>query len=91
MSDKRHVDLEITYRDGRPRLGYLYLSDPGEKSEHSRRISPQIVVDINEHNELIGIELLDPENTTVDAINNVLEQYGMEPLKGSDLKPLLAA
>lgn len=29
MSDKRHVDLEITYRDGRPRLGYLYLSDPG--------------------------------------------------------------
>ncbi len=91
MSDKRHVDLEITYRDGRPRLGYLYLSDPGEKSEHSRRISPQIVVDINEHNELIGIELLDPENTTVDAINNVLEQYGMEPLKGSDLKPLPAA
>jgi len=91
MSDRRHVDLEITYRDGRPRLGYLYLSDPGEKSEHSRRISPQIVVDINEHNELIGIELLDPANTTVDAINNVLEQYGMEPLKGSDLKPLLAA
>ena len=91
MSDKRHVDLEITYRDGRPRLGYLYLSDPSEKSEHSRRISPQIVVDINEHNELIGIELLDPENTTVDAINNVLEQYGMEPLKGADLKPLLAA
>ena len=91
MSDKRHVDLEITYRDGRPRLGYLYLSDPSEKSEHSRRISPQIVVDINEHNELIGVELLDPENTTVDAINNVLEQYGMEPLKGSDLKPLLAA
>ena len=32
MSDKRHVDLEITYRDGRPRLGYLYLSDPGEKA-----------------------------------------------------------
>jgi len=91
MSDKRHVDLEITYRDGRARLGYLYLSDPGEKSEHSRRISPQIVVDINKHNELIGIELLDPEHTTVDAINNVLEQYGMEPLKRSDLKPLLAA
>ena len=91
MTERRHVDLEISYRDGRPRLGYLYLSDPSEKSEHSRRISAEIVIDINKDGQLIGIELLDPENTTVEAINDVLEQYGIEPLKESDLKPLLAA
>lgn len=91
MTKRRHVDLEISYRDGRPRLGYLYLSEPSEKSEHSRRISAEMVIDINKDNQLIGIELLDPENTTVKAINNVLEQYGLEPVQESDLKPLLAA
>ena len=91
MTERRHVDLEISYRDGRPRLGYLYLSDPSEKSEHSRRISAEIVIDINKDGQLIGIELLDPENTTAEAINDVLKQYGLEPLKESDLKPLLAA
>lgn len=24
----KHVDLRISYRDGRPCVGYLYLSDP---------------------------------------------------------------
>jgi len=91
MTERRHVDLEISYRDGRPRLGYLYLSDPSEKSEHSRRISAEIVIDINKDGQLIGIELLDPENTTVEAIHDVLKQYCLEPLKESDLKPLLAA
>jgi len=85
------VDLEITYRDGRPRLGYLYLSDPSEKSARSRRVSAEMVIDINKDGSLIGIELLDPENTTVGAINDVLEQYGLEPIHESDLKPLVAA
>ena len=41
-----HIDLELTYRDGRPPLGYLYLSeDPNEKSEHSRRVEPVMVID----------------------------------------------
>jgi len=88
---KRHVDLEITYRDGCPRLGYLYLADPSEKSARSRRISAEMVMDINKDGQLIGIELLDPENTTVEAINDVLKQYGVEPIQESDLKPIVAA
>jgi len=91
MVERKHVDLEISYRDGRPRLGYLYLSDPSEKSEHSRRISPELVIDINKDGELIGIEMLDPENTTVEAINDVLTEYGLEAIRESDLKPILAA
>jgi hypothetical protein len=85
------VDLEISYRDGRPRLGYLYISDPGEKSARSRRISAELVIDINEDGRLIRIELLDPENTTVEAIHSVLKQYGLEPIRESDLKPITAA
>lgn len=91
MTNRVHVDLEITYRDGRPRLGYLYLSEPSEKSEHSKRISPEMVIDINKKGELIGIELLDPARASLEAINNVLKEYGLEPLKESDLAPLLAA
>ena len=91
MTNRVHVDLEITYRDGRPRLGYLYLSEPSEKSEHSKRISPEMVVDINKKGELIGIELLDPAGVSLEAINNLLKEYGLEPLRESDVAPLLAA
>jgi uncharacterized protein YuzE len=91
MTNRVHVDLEITYRDGRPRLGYLYLSEPSEKSEHSKRISPEMVIDINKKGQLIGIELLDPARVSLEAINNVLKEYGREPLSESDLAPILAA
>ena len=86
-----HVDLEITYRDGNPRLGYLYLSRPDEKSARSRRISPALVVDVNKEGNLIGIELLAPGQVTLEAINRVLKEYGLGPLDESQLKPLLAA
>jgi uncharacterized protein YuzE len=91
MVGRKHVDLEISYRDGRPRLGYLYLSEPGEKSARSRRISAELVIDLNQDGQLIGIELLDPEHTTLEAINEVLKQHGVEPVQESDLKPILAA
>ncbi len=91
MPRRSHVDLEVTYRDGRPRLGYLYLSNQSEKSERSQRISPEIVIDINKDGELIGIELLDQIRVTIEAINNLLQEYGLESLKESDLAPILAA
>jgi uncharacterized protein YuzE len=91
MTERIHVDLEITYRDGRPRLGYLYLSDPSEKSEHSRRVSPEMVIDINKDGQLIGIELLDPRRVTLEAINKILKEHGQQPLKESYLAPILAA
>jgi len=91
MSNRVHVDLEISYRDGRPRLGYLNLADPSEKSEHCRRVSPEMVIDINKEGRLIGIELLDPARVTLEAINDILKKYEIEPLKESDVAPILAA
>jgi uncharacterized protein YuzE len=86
-----HIDLEITYRNGTPRLGYLYLAEPTEKSTQSRRISQTMVIDVNKDGDLIGIELLDPAHVTMESINEVLKEYGREPLDESHLKPLLAA
>ena len=86
-----HVDLRISYRDGRPRVGYLYLSDPKDKSARSKRIDGGMVLDFNEAGNLIGIELLTPWRVTLEAINRVLTEHGLELLKESDLKPLLAA
>ena len=67
------------------------ISEPSEKSEHSKRTSPEMVIDINKEGELIGIELLDTARVSLEAINNVLKEYGLEPLKESDLAPLPAA
>jgi hypothetical protein len=50
-----------------------------------------MVLDINTDGRLIGIELLTPKMVTLEAINNILEEYGLEPLKESDIAPILAA
>ena len=50
-----------------------------------------MVLDINKEGKLIGIELLAPELVTLDAINRVLEEFSLTPLKESALAPILAA
>ena len=50
-----------------------------------------MVLDINKKGQLIGIEFLAPTMVTLDKINAVLKDYGLEPLKESALKPLPAA
>lgn len=85
------VYLEVTYRDGKPWVAYLYLPrTQKEKSDHCRRVEPDMVLDINKKGKLIGIELLAPEMVTLEAINAILKEYGREPLKESALAPLLA-
>ncbi len=88
----KQIYLEVTYRDGRPYVAYLYLpSKPEEKRHRCRRVEPGMVLDINKEGKLIGIELTAPKMVTLDAINSILKEYGMELLKESDLAPLLAA
>ncbi len=86
------VYLEVTYRDGRPWVAYLYLPrKKKEESDHCLEVEPDMVLDINKEGRLIGIELLAPELVTLEAVNGVLEEYRLEPLKKSALAPLLAA
>ncbi|HEX9723326.1 MAG TPA: DUF2283 domain-containing protein [Vicinamibacteria bacterium] len=86
------VYLEVTYRDGHPWVAYLYLPrKTKEKSDRCREVEPDMVLDINKEGKLIGIELLAPELVTLDAINRVLEEFSLTPLKESALAPILAA
>jgi len=86
------IHLEVTYEDGRPWVAYLYLPrESNEKSGHCVEVEPDMVLDINKDGKLIGIELLAPQLVTLEAINDVLKQYGFEPIPETVLKPLLAA
>jgi len=86
------IHLEVTYEDGRPWVAYLYLPrQKNEKTDHSVEVEPDMVLDINKDGKLIGIELLAPQLVTLEAINAVLEQYGLDTLTENVLKPLLAA
>ena len=89
----RQIHLRVTYRDdGTPFAAYLHLpSKPNEKRAKCRRVEPGMILDINKEGKLIGLELTSPRRVTLEHINNVLEQYGMDPIKESTIKPLLAA
>ena len=84
--------LQVTYERGRPHVAYLYLPrQPGEKSYDTELVEPGMVLDFNKEGKLIGIELVDPEEVTLEAINQVLVEHGLAPLIEDDLRPLLAA
>lgn len=72
------------------RLGPLSLGLEREVGS-LKRIDGGMVLDFNEAGDLIGIELFTPWRVTLEAIDNVLAEHGLELLKESDLKPLLAA
>ena len=89
----KQIYLKVTYRDdGSPFAAYLHLpSKPNEKRAKCRRVEPGMILDINNEGELIGVELTAPSLVTLDDVNKVLAEYGLEPIKEATLKPLLAA
>ncbi len=89
----KQIYLRVTYRDdGSPFAAYLYLPRrPNETREKCRRVEPGMILDINREGKLIGVELTSPRLVTLDDINKVLQEYGIEPIKEATLKPLRAA
>ncbi len=89
----KQIHLRVTYRDdGSPFAAYLHLpSKPNEKRAKCRRVEPGMILDINKEGKLIGVELTAPRLVTLNDINQVLKEYGVEPIKKAALKPLLAA
>lgn len=84
--------LEVTFRHGRPLAAYLYLPrEPGDKSFRTSKAEPGMVVDFNRSGRPIGIELTAPGKVTVTAVNRVLRDLGVPPLRAADLEPLRAA
>jgi len=88
----REPNLQVTYVRGRPEVAYLRLPrKPGEKSVESERVEPEMVLDFNKEGKLIGIEIIDPERVTLEAINEILKKHGFSTLNKEDLAPLVAA
>ena len=84
--------LEVTFRHGRPLAAYYYLPRrPKDKSHRTRRVEPELVIDLTHDGRAIGIEIVAPDKLTLTVFNRVLRELGFPPLKRADLAPLVAA
>ena len=84
--------LEVTYRHGRPLAAYLYLPrQAGDKSHHTIKSSPGLLIDFHKDGRPIGIEITDPTKITLAALNRTLRELGVPAARKSDLLPLKAA
>ncbi len=84
--------LEVTYRKGKPLAAYLYL--PRQTDVKSVRTQPQgngLLVDYTTGDQPIGLEITAPAQVTLEQINEVLGELGLETIEPEDLAPLLAA
>lgn len=84
--------LEVTFHRGRPIAAYLYLPRAtGEKSCHTSKFEPGMVIDFGPGGNPIGIEITAPAKVTVADLNNVLAKLNLSPLEDAELAPLRAA
>jgi uncharacterized protein YuzE len=83
--------LQITFRDGRPFAGYLYLDRrPGDQSVRTVRINDGLLVDYAADGRVIGIEITAPSRASPEAMNTVLRALKQHPLSETEAAPLAA-
>jgi hypothetical protein len=85
----RGTYLEVTFRGGQPLAAYLYL--PRQQGDRSARVQKRLaglLVDLTEDGRPMGIEIAIPALVTVEAVNEILAEYGLEPLQPAELAPL---
>jgi len=81
--------LEVTFRGGQPLAAYLYL--PRQEGDRSARVEKHragLLVDLTADCRPIGIEIAIPALVTVEAVNEILANYGLEPIDSVELTPL---
>ncbi len=84
--------LEVTFRKGKVMAAYLYLPrNPGEKSQRTEKAANGMLVDYGDANQPIGIEITDPRQVSLEAVNHRLTRLGLYPLEEGEIAPLLAA
>ena len=88
----KQIYLEVTYRRGRPLAAYLYLPrEKGDKSVHTAKAEPGMVIDFAQNGKAIGIEMTAPTMVTTADLNCVLAELGIPPIGKEDLTPLKVA
>lgn len=87
-----HRYLEVTFRNGKPVAGYLYLPRrPGDTSVRTERREDGLVVDFAEDGRPIGIEISAPRCLSLETLNRTLLEFNQEPASDQELAPLIAA
>lgn len=78
--------LHVTFRDGKFFAAYLYLAEPrGQRRPHTKRLSGSILLDIDEHGNPIGVEILSREGLNADTLNTLLKPYGVRTIEPREL------
>lgn len=84
--------LEVTFRNGKPVAGYLYLPRAGKgRCARTEEAVPGLLIDLSESGEALGLEIAAPGKVTLDDVNAALKSLGLEPITAEELAPLIAA
>src|SRR5205809_1080063 len=71
--------LEITFRNGKPLAAYLSLNRrPSDRSARTSARENGLVVDYAEDGRVIGVEITSPSRFSVDGLNALLSELGVE-------------
>jgi uncharacterized protein YuzE len=83
--------LEVTFRNGKAIAAYLHLAHrQGDQSARTRDVGGSLLIDYTEDGRAIGIEILSPTTTGIDALNRVLSEINEQPLTHDEARPLAA-
>ena len=80
--------LEIVFRHGRLIAAYLHCALP-QFAAVTRQISPGLILDLDDHGTVLGLEITDPTHADIATIPGLLQPYGIT-LNAADLAPLAA-
>lgn len=84
--------LEVTYRHGKPFAAYLYLPRrTGDRGERVERCDGGYLVDWTADGRPIGIEIPSPSLATLEGLNGLLVELGLDELEPGEVSPLVAA
>jgi len=84
--------LEVTFRSGKPLAAYYYLPrNVGDRSAQVKKHRAGLLVDLTADGRPIGIEIAIPSLVTLEAVNEVLATYGLDPIEAAELAPLQQA
>jgi len=88
----KEMYLEVTFHSGEPLAAYLYLPrKEGDRSAQVKKHGAGLLVDLTDDGRPIGIEMAMPAMVTVEALNKILDSYGLKQIDEAELAPLKAA
>lgn len=84
--------LEVTFRNGQPLAGYLYLPrKPGDTSARTTGQAESLLIDFAADGRAIGIEIAAPGKVSLEVLNHALATVNQDPVTADEMGPLAAA